>query len=249
MTLVSRRAAFQSLLAAGCCGLHGSRAAAKAPGDLLCAFGSASAATDSLRDADGEALQVMQLITAGVGLQPNFQVKASDSPLPGLAYATIRDGRRRIVYDATVFFFGEGRTDWLALGVLAHEIGHHLANHIYLDEISRHGQELEADHFAGAAVARLGGTLDQALAWTPIVSERGSDTHPPRSQRREAVIKGWNSIKMPGSQGSASCRSHWVGDEREIAGRLCRRAQVCKAGQPQLRKACRDPAGNWIWED
>lgn len=249
MTRLSRRAAIQALLAAGCCGMPGPRATAQASESLLCALGSTVAAADELRDADDEAWQVMQLISAGVGLKPNFQVKASDTPVPGLAYATIRDGRRRIVYDATVFYFGEGRTDWIALGVIAHEIGHHLANHVYLDEISPHGQELEADHFAGAAVARLGGSLDQALAWTPIASETGSKSHPPRRQRIEAVAQGWRSIRVPGHDEQAACQPRWMGDALEIAGRTCRPAQVCKAGQPQLRKACRGPGGNWIWED
>lgn len=191
----------------------------------------------------------MQLIAAGVGLQPNFQVKASDSPLGGLAYATIRGGRRLIVYDATVFVFGEGRTDWIALGVLAHEIGHHLANHVFLDEISRHGQELEADHFAGATVARLGGNLDQAVAWTALVSEQGSDTHPPRQQRREAATRGWQSIRTNGDPRASICKPRWSGDFTSIDGRLCRPARICRSGRQAVRMACRDQAGDWVWRD
>ena len=87
--------------------------------------------------------------------------------------------------------------DWSVLLVLAHEIGHHLNNHVtnpHPDLTSR-DMELKADETAGYLLYLLNApdlqTAQKGLR-VPQVSEAGSYTHPPRSQRLEAVKKGWD---------------------------------------------------------
>jgi len=75
--------------------------------------------------------------------------------------------------------------------IMAHEVGHHLNGHTLVEGGSRPMLELQADKFAGHAVKRVGGTLDQALAAYQMMSAEGTETHPPRSARLEAVTRGW----------------------------------------------------------
>jgi len=89
--------------------------------------------------------------------------------------------------------------DWATLTILAHEIGHHLNNHLsnpYPGATSR-DMELEADKTAGFLIYLMGGTLANAqLAYNgPSVSETGSYTHPPKSQRLDAIKSGWEDAK------------------------------------------------------
>ena len=87
--------------------------------------------------------------------------------------------------------------DWGVLLVLSHEIGHHLNNHVtnpHPDLTSR-DMELKADETAGYLLYLLNApdlqTAQKGLR-VPQVSEEGSYTHPPRSQRLDAVKKGWD---------------------------------------------------------
>jgi uncharacterized protein (TIGR02145 family) len=89
--------------------------------------------------------------------------------------------------------------DWTTLTILAHEIGHHLNNHLsnpYPGVTSR-DMELEADKTAGFLIYLMGGTLANAqLAYNSSnISEAGSFTHPPKIQRLEAIKMGWEDAK------------------------------------------------------
>jgi TPR repeat protein len=84
-------------------------------------------------------------------------------------------------------------TDWEALSILAHEVGHLLNHHLMVSIASTPKLELEADEFSGFVLAKLGATLPQAqkAMRSPYISDKGSYTHPPRSQRLAAIEKGW----------------------------------------------------------
>lgn len=137
-----------------------------------------------------EGLDVVTKITSMVGLQPNFDVLQANVPN---AAAVIREGRRYILY-SQVFIdqIRQQATEWAAWTIMAHEVGHHLNGHTLLATGSRPPIELEADRFAGFAVNRMGATLQQALSPYQQMSEQGSQTHPPRSARLEAVTAGWH---------------------------------------------------------
>lgn len=88
--------------------------------------------------------------------------------------------------------------DWETLTILAHELGHHINNHLLnpLPDATQIDMELEADETAGFIIYLLGGTLQQAQLAYNSLSEKSSYTHPGRSKRLEAVEKGWNDAEQ-----------------------------------------------------
>jgi len=145
-----------------------------------------------------EATAVVRRIAGVTGLQPNFQVLQANVPN---ASAVIRDQQRYILY-SQVFISEITRqtaSEWGALTIMAHEVGHHLNGHTLQSGGSRPPIELEADEFAGFAVGRLGGSLQQAQSSYQDMSPQGSATHPPRSARLEAVTRGHRAATAGGS--------------------------------------------------
>jgi hypothetical protein len=140
---------------------------------------------------DREAEDVISRIVKAVGLVPNFDIKAAGVPN---AAAAIDGGRRLILYSQ--FFVRELRqrtgTDWAAISVMAHEIGHHLNGHTLLPGGSRPKLELEADYFSGSVLQKMGATLDDARkAMELLGSAQGSLTHPAKHDRLAAITNGW----------------------------------------------------------
>jgi Zn-dependent protease with chaperone function len=62
-------------------------------------------------------------------------------------------------------------------------------------------QEIEADEFAGFIMAKLGASLNSALSFTKIFTDKDDtySTHPSKSKRVNAVRKGFN--KAGGNDG------------------------------------------------
>ena len=137
-----------------------------------------------------EAADIIKRITNAVGLEPNFELEQTNIPN---AAAIIEGGKRYILYSLVFIqqIEAAAASAWAALTILAHEVGHHLNGHTLTKGGSRPILELEADRVSGRAVKLLGGSLDQALAAYRPMPEQGTDTHPPRSARLEAVTRGW----------------------------------------------------------
>ena len=142
-------------------------------------------------EASEKADRVVAEICGIVGLPANFRVLAIDDPKAN-AFASIQDGERLVVYSEPFMELIADRQnrDWSGMAVFAHEIGHHLCGHTLDNVGSRPPQELEADHFAGFIVGRLGGDLDDA---TRVFARMGtgSATHPPSAERVAAASAGW----------------------------------------------------------
>ncbi len=140
-----------------------------------------------------EALGVVKRITNAVGLEPNFKVLQANVPN---AAAVIEEQERLILYSLVFIqqITKSTATEWSAWTILAHEIGHHLNGHTLLGAGSRPPLELQADRFAGHAVRLMGGSIEQALAAYQGMSAEGTDTHPPKSARLEAVTNGWTDV-------------------------------------------------------
>ena len=87
-----------------------------------------------------------------------------------------------------------GERDWTTLTILAHELGHHMNNHLTnpLPNATAYDKELEADETAGFLLYLMGGQLAQGKQAFREASETGSYTHPPRSQRYDALTRGYN---------------------------------------------------------
>ncbi len=141
-------------------------------------------------DPTQEAETIVKRITNSVGLAPNFKLLQANVPN---ASAVIEEQQRLILYSLVFIqlITKSTATEWAAWTILAHEIGHHLNGHTLLGIGSRPPLELQADHFAGHAVRRMGGRLDQALAAYGAMSAAGTVTQPHKSARLEAVTKGW----------------------------------------------------------
>lgn len=111
---------------------------------------------------------------------------------------TDKDGNevRYIIYDAEWLqsFNKETLNDWSGKFVLAHEIGHHLNGHSLNNGSSNHRFELEADYFAGRALANLGASLDETIAVTEALPVKATYSHPGRADRTKEAKAGWKSI-------------------------------------------------------
>ena len=145
---------------------------------------------------DTEADDAMRRIMKYTGLPANFTIKAANVPN---AAAVLYEEKRFILYNQYFMLRikDETKTDWAALSILAHEIGHHLSGHTLDTQGSRPDKELEADRFSGYVLYKMGATLDEArIAMETLAVETGTPTHPPKSARLAAVTNGWLEAKQ-----------------------------------------------------
>lgn len=138
------------------------------------------------------AKRIIHAIVGSVGLKPNFEIRQANI---SNAAATNHKGKRYILYNAK---FMKGiqqatRTDWAAVSILAHEIGHHLNGHTIMKKgHSSRERELEADEFSGFVLRQMGASLEDAQkALRVMVSENGSSSHPGKAARMDAIERGY----------------------------------------------------------
>lgn len=124
------------------------------------------------------------------------------------ASATSYKGIRYIFYNNSFMNNIVNRTNsWSNLSILAHEVGHHINGHtmdmvLYANDVvtavskeKGREQELEADYFSGFVMAKLGASSSQATQVMAMISSDADDTnssHPAKSKRLDAIIKGFN---------------------------------------------------------
>ncbi|AMR25963.1 hypothetical protein A0257_01850 [Hymenobacter psoromatis] len=140
-----------------------------------------------------QAAGIIREITDAVGLQPRFELRATDQVAN--AAAVVYGGKRYLLYNPQFLAAVNraGHTDWAGISILAHEMGHHLNGHTLRGGGSQPQDELEADEFSGFVLRRLGASLAQAQAAMAAVSpEEGSETHPGLAPRLAAISRGWN---------------------------------------------------------
>jgi len=131
-----------------------------------------------------------------INWKENFNIREQ----PGInnAYATIIRNQRYIVYDNQFLesLDNYAQTKWASISVLAHEMGHHYRNHVVDQRGSTPPKEIEADYFSGYVLARLGASLNQAIAAMQLIaSDRASSSHPAKANRITAITQGWNYAK------------------------------------------------------
>ncbi|MEM7528427.1 MAG: hypothetical protein AAF416_12195 [Pseudomonadota bacterium] len=253
MTLLTRRSVMAGLIGSCACGSTHAVAADIGKGadgwTLLCGAAGYPTFQDTgdLRPGAPEAIKATRLITDAVGILPNFEVLEARFDDASTAFAAVRRSKRYIVYDRARFSFLNGRTDWISLGIIGHEVGHHLAAHVYTNSRSGKADELEADRFAGFALSRLGADEAQATSWARTMSVSGGTTHPPRKQRIVAARAGWRHGEALKTRERGSCAPAWLDDAVEIGGRTCRMARSCPSGEERIRLACEAYDGRWEW--
>jgi hypothetical protein len=140
---------------------------------------------------------VINQIVRVVGLKRNFIIKASNKVLYARAYSQVNNnyGEDRVIYynpSIAKSLRNDTGYNWKLIGILAHEIGHHLNGHIQQNAKPNPTLEIEADEFAGFVINLLEGSLTQALeAVNAIPKDEATSTHPSKADRMMFVIKGW----------------------------------------------------------
>ena len=141
---------------------------------------------------EGAAKQAVLRIVQWSGLQPNFVVRENSAVRTAIAF---NKGRKRYIeYDPAFLsrIVDTTRTDWSAVSILAHEIGHHLLGHTLDPGAMRPGDELACDRYSGFILRSMGASLVESRAAMEITGDpHGTRRHPPRSARLLAIEQGW----------------------------------------------------------
>lgn len=141
---------------------------------------------------DKDAKEAVYNIVKYTGLQPNFIVIEKNDVKTASAY--IANGKRYIAYNRLFIYKlrNKSKTDWAAVSVLAHEIGHHLLGHTLKYKNLGPGDELAADRFSGFILFQMGATVDEAKAALNTVGhEIDTLNHPTIDIRIQALVNGW----------------------------------------------------------
>jgi hypothetical protein len=136
--------------------------------------------------------QIAERIIDVVGLRANFDIRPANIEN---AAAVVYGGKRYVLFNPTFInnLIKTTGTEWAAISVLAHEVGHHLNGHTVTGTGSQPTAELEADEFSGYVLRKMGATLAQAqAAMQTLASARASRTHPAKYDRLSAIAQGWN---------------------------------------------------------
>ena len=140
--------------------------------------------------------------------QINSKFKVMQCANTDNCFATVIEGQPYIIYDRDFLNRVEEttQTDWGAVSILAHEIGHHANFHTIDGTGSRPEKEIEADYFSGFWLHEMGASLEQSEeAIKHFQGEFVTTTHPPRSQRLMAIENGWKAAdKLHPSNGKYS---------------------------------------------
>jgi len=133
--------------------------------------------------------QVVAQIKDSLNIRVDFDVYIARDE--NNAFATVANGRKILVVD--VDFLDELNrltgTQWSAIQVIAHEVGHHIAG--FMDD--RHRGELSADYWSGQALQRLGSSMEAAQTCILTVgSDHDSASHPNKRRRAATIERGWN---------------------------------------------------------
>jgi len=140
---------------------------------------------------DKIAKEAVAKIMQYTGLTPNFTIIPDNNINTAIAY--LKGTKRYIAYNPNFItkLKDKTKTNWAAVSVLAHEIGHHLSGHTLLKE-STPGNELIADKFSGFILFEMGAKLNEAMAaLSTIGHEMDTTNHPPKEARMAAIKEGW----------------------------------------------------------
>ncbi len=191
------------LKGASCVALAMSCAPARAQRLPICCFSARAGWSKSARNAidaipadaqDGSGVpQIVARVEQSLGFSVQIEVFLTKNREDN-AFATLSNGRKLLVIDPA--FMDEANrtsgTDWAAVEIIAHEIGHHIASFSddsYIDE-------LNADYWSGQTLQRLGSSQDAATkSMLALGDPEDTSTHPNRRRRATMVAQGWADAK------------------------------------------------------
>ncbi|WAC24917.1 hypothetical protein [Blastomonas sp. SL216] len=133
--------------------------------------------------------QIVRRILEELGLDYDFRILITEDE--DNAYATVAGGRKILGIDVDFLdrLNDQVGTEWSAIQVIAHEVGHHIAGF----DTDSHRGELNADYWSGQALQRLGSSSDAAqAAILAIGSERDTSSHPNKYRRAAVIARGWD---------------------------------------------------------
>lgn len=143
------------------------------------------------------AKEVVYRIVRHSGLQPDFTVLENRDIPTAIAY--IKGKERMIAYNPAFMarVMDSTCTNWSAISILAHELGHHLLGHTLDPSNVRPGDELACDRYSGFILHAMGATKEEALAAMDVAGNpHGTEDHPPKHARLEAIQQGWNEARL-----------------------------------------------------
>lgn len=138
------------------------------------------------------AKEAVHRIVRHSGLQPDFTVLEDTQVRSALAY--IKGRERVIAYNPSFIarVMDSTCTNWSAISILAHEIGHHLLGHTLDPAKVKPGDELACDRYSGFILHAMGATLEETLAAMEVAGDpHGTHRHPPKHARLAAIRQGW----------------------------------------------------------
>lgn len=137
--------------------------------------------------------EVVDKIMSSLSFRADFDIYIAENE--NNAFATVSNGRKLLVVDVG-FVRNINRiagTEWGAIQVIAHEVGHHIAG--FSDD--RHRSELNADYWSGQVCQRLGSARDAAQRTILAVgSPVDTPTHPNKQRRADIIGRGWDDAKV-----------------------------------------------------
>lgn len=81
-------------------------------------------------------------------------------------------------------------TQWAAISIIAHEIGHHIAG--FSRRASQLDSELDADYWSGYVLQKLGASQDAAIKCIMrFGTEYDTSSHPNKHSRASTIKQGW----------------------------------------------------------
>ena len=133
--------------------------------------------------------QIIQRIRRELAFQADFTILITAEE--DNAFATVANGRKVLGIDVD-FLSRMNRqvgTQWAAIQVIAHEVGHHIAGF----GPEPHRSELNADYWSGQALQRLGSARTAATAAILAVgTDVDTRSHPNKFRRAETIGRGWD---------------------------------------------------------
>jgi Peptidase family M48 len=144
---------------------------------------------------DKIAKEAVGKIVQYTGLNSNFVIIPDQSINTAIAY--LKNNKRYIAYNPKFIekLNNKANTNWAAVSVLAHEIGHHLSGHT-ISKNQSPGNELIADKFSGFILYQMGASIKNAkAALSTIGHEMDTTKHPPKHARLNAISEGWLEAK------------------------------------------------------
>ncbi|MBD2757551.1 M48 family metalloprotease [Spirosoma validum] len=166
------------------------------PGSFICNYTGGKVSSEVVcsptTKSNGHAEKVVDRILKPIGLMRNFKVIECSNT--DNCFATVLKGQRFIVYDGAFMaqIEEETETDWSAISIMAHEIGHHLQGHTIDGRGGQPQKEIEADKFSGFVLHQLGASLEESMiAVRALGDEHATSTHPAKPARLDAIRKGW----------------------------------------------------------